>query len=147
MGSSCKGTTQHKAKNLEIYPMAKKSFSIEVRPDRIIVTTLHSFGRTSVEEWMAYVKAHDGKLVPPVRMLYDLRPAGPPSQYALEKIGPFMATLDIPEGTRNAYLFKSPFGRFADVIMRRMPPKAGRIRSFDDYDEAIEWLLAEKIDD
>ncbi len=126
--------------------MSNQGFEVFVRDDRIIQTNLHSFARRYVENWMAYVKSHDGKLKPPVRMLYDFREAGLPSRYVLEIIGPFMKTLIIPEDTRSAYIFPSAQARFSMSFMRRLPPEAGAVRVFNDEESAVEWLLAEKED-
>lgn len=122
-------------------------FTLWVRPeDHIIVTKLKDFSRRTVEAWMGYVRAHDGNLKPPVRLLYDFQEAGPPSRYVLDVIGPFMDSLIIPEDTRSAYVFVTPFERFAGSFVRRLPAKAGAVRAFASMDEAVAWLLLESID-
>ena len=123
--------------------MSKQGFDVFVRDDRIIQITLHSFARRIVQDWMDYVKVHDGKLKPPVRMLYDFRKAGLPSRYLLDTINPFMKTLTIPEDTRNAYLFPTEYARFSMSFIRRMPLEVGACRVFTDEAIAVEWLLNE----
>lgn len=117
-------------------------FSVMLRPDHIVVVRLANWKRQTVDAWMEHVKAHDGKLRSPLRLLYDLQDAGPPSRYILETIGPFMETLTIPEDTRNAYIFKAgPYERYVMSFIRRMPPKTGVIKAFTSIDEAVKWLL------
>lgn len=126
--------------------MSEQGFDIFVRDDRIIQVTLYSFARRAVQNWMDYVKEHDGKLRPPVRMLYDFREAGLPSRYLLDTINPFMKTLTIPANTRNAYLFPAEYARFSMSFIRRMPPEAGLFRVFNDEKAAVDWLLSEEED-
>ena len=119
-------------------------FTIYVRPDGIIVTRLHNFHRATIEAWMDYVRARDGKMHPPIRMLFDFREIELPSKFLLDTIGPFYASLTIPKDTRSVYLFpKGPYQNFGRSLLRRLPPNVGKIREFTDIDEAIEWLLAE----
>lgn len=122
----------------------KQPFTIQLRPDGIIVTKLHNFRRSTVEAWMEYVRARDGKLRPPVRMLYDFRESGLPSKFLLDAIGPFMDELTIPEDTRNAYLFPiGPYQYFSRSFMSRMPSHVGAVKGFTDLKSAAKWLLEE----
>ncbi|NDJ85337.1 MAG: hypothetical protein GYB66_05590 [Chloroflexi bacterium] len=117
------------------------SFHIERRPDGIIVVRFDDFSRSVVDQWVAHVKASDGRLRSPLRMLYDFREAGPPSAYALSIAGPLMEQLTIPEDTCSAYVFAKRLDKhFTRSILRCLPPKVGRIRAFSNFDSAIAWL-------
>ena len=99
----------------------------------------------TIDSWVEYIKAHDGKLRPPVRILYDMRVAGLPSRYMLDIIGPLMKELTIPEDTKSAYLFlKGPNMLFTRSLQRRMPRNAGDVMGFDDMDKAVQWLIADE---
>ncbi len=122
----------------------EKGFTVHLRDDGIIIVTLYTFARWAVEAWMDYVLARNGKLRSPLRLLYDFRQGGAPSQFLLETVGPFMERLIIPEDTRNAYVFaRGPYQRFAHSFLRRMPDHVGDIKAFADIDEAVKWLLHE----
>lgn len=118
------------------------TFHIARRPeDHIIVVSFDDFSRSVVEQWAAHVRAADGKLRSPLRLLYDFRKAGPPGPYALSVVGPLMRELTIPHDTRNAYLFKNRLDTyFAHSIIRNMPTNVGLVKAFINFDEAIEWL-------
>jgi hypothetical protein len=117
-------------------------FTITLRPDGIIVTRLHNFRRSTIEAWMGYVRARDGKMHSPLRMLFDFRDAELPSKFLLDIIGPFFAELTIPEDTRNAYLFPvGPYQTFGRSLMQRLPPKVGELKEFISLEDAVAWLL------
>lgn len=145
---SCKLTLEAPMSNPEPTKPKKSTkesqpFTIYVRPDGIIVTRLHNFRRATIEVWMDYVRARDGKMRPPVRMLFDFRDIELPSKFLFDTIGPFYASLTIPEDTRSVYLFpKGPYQNFGRSLMKRLPPNVGKLREFTEIDEAIEWLLA-----
>lgn len=121
--------------------VAQEGFSVALRPDNIIVVTLEDMRRQTIELWMNYVRTHDGKMRAPVRLLYDLRKSGPPSRFLLDVIGPFMSELTIPADTRNAYVYeRGPYASFSDSFVRRMPAKAGDVRTFTDFEQAVKWL-------
>jgi hypothetical protein len=122
-----------------------RSVTITQRPDGIIYTRFEDLSRRSIEAWMAMVRATDGKLRPPVRLLYDFRDAGAPSRFLLDSIGPFVEGLQIPPATRHAYLFRpGPYSRFATSIVRRMPAKVGVVKVFYEERQARNWLLDEE---
>lgn len=107
----------------------------------VVVIQFDDFSRSVVEQWAAFIKASDGKLSSPHRVLYDFRKAGPPSPYALQRVGPVMQSIHIPDDTKSAHLYKSALDtQFTKSIIRMMPNYVGKVRAFDDYQRALQWL-------
>src|SRR5688500_12462002 len=118
-------------------------FKVDVLPSGIVKIFLPDFKRETIEEWVAYVRKHDGKLKSPHRVLYNLCEAGYPTPYVLNTSVTLMHELQIPEDTRTAYMVQDHHhAAFGMVIARRMPRKAGPVRVFTEEEEAIKWLLA-----
>ncbi|MCB9438321.1 MAG: hypothetical protein H6673_15200 [Anaerolineales bacterium] len=114
-----------------------------IKASWIVVVQVMSWKRETVDKWIAFIRASNDKLRSPVRILYDLREAGPPSQYFLDVLGPVIRELNLPDDIRSAYVFNTgPYARFASSFMRRTPTGAGQIKDFTDWDEAIDWLTA-----
>lgn len=123
--------------------LSQPGFSVELRAEkRVIVFTYHDLKRSTVDAWARYAREHDGRLRPPVRLLYDFRETGPPSLYMLEILRPLMEELTIHPDTRSAYLFpRGPYARFDKSLSRRMPPNSGEFKGFTEYETALQWLL------
>lgn len=118
-----------------------------INSNRVIVIEVTSWKRETVDKWVAFVRSNTDKLRSPVRMIYDLRNAGPPSQYFLDVVGPVLEELNLPDDIRTAHLFKpGPYERFAKSFIRRTPADAGKLKPFTDWDTAIAWLLATEVE-
>lgn len=114
-----------------------------IKASWIVVVQVISWKRETVDKWIAFIRNSNDKLRSPVRVLYDLREAGPPSQYFLDVLGPVIRELNLPDDIRSAYVFNTgPYTRFANSFIRRTPAEAGQIKDFTNWEEAIDWLTA-----
>lgn len=127
--------------------MSMAGFTVDLLPERIIYFKFADFKRNTVDSWAAYVKTRDGKLVAPVRSIYDLRGAGYPTPYMLDVSVRLMEVLQIPADTRSAYMVEDRMHMaFGMVLARRMPKRAGLVRIFIHQEEAKRWLLSAEND-
>jgi len=118
-------------------------FKVELLPERIILFDFFDFKRETVDKWAEHVKAQDGKMLAPLRVMYNFRGAGYPTPYLLKVSVVMMETLQIPEDTRTAYMVQDrSHVAFGMVVARKMPRRAGLVRVFINQDEAKAWLLS-----
>jgi hypothetical protein len=121
--------------------LKKPTFHIQVRPDRIIVTTFDNLSREVLIQWVDYIRAQDGKMKPPVRILFDFRGAGAPSRFVTDRLPGIMGELHLPDDTRAAFLFDDgTVARFTLRALGRLPNTIGKTRDFLNLAPAIKWL-------
>lgn len=108
----------------------------------IVIISFDSFEEHVVDQWAEFITSSSRYLGSQHRVLYDFRAAGAPSQYALERVGPVLASIVIPPDTRTAHLYQSERDmRYTQLIRRQMPSKVGAVRAFFRLEQALEWLL------
>lgn len=116
--------------------------SAGIRHDGINLFTFKNFGRSTVEAYVAFVRALGDKLDPYGRNLFDLRAAGLPSQYLWEMTGTLYDGIIIPKTVKNALLINPV--TVHNVLMRRFAERltdnSGTNRIFDVEHDAVAWL-------
>jgi hypothetical protein len=121
--------------------LKKATFHVEARPDRIIVYRFDNLSREVFIQWVDYARSKDGKLTPPVRMLFDFRGSGPPSRFLKDRLPAILNDLTIPADTRSAFVVDDNLnGYFTRTALESLPDTIGETRSFVNMSPAIQWL-------
>ncbi|MBZ0317106.1 MAG: hypothetical protein K8L91_11860 [Anaerolineae bacterium] len=121
--------------------LKKPTFHVNVRRDRIVVTTFDNLSREVLIQWVDYVRAQDGKMRAPVRILFDFRGAGAPSRFVFDRLPGILAELHLPDDTRCGFLFDDgTIARFTRRALTQLPSNIGVTRDFLNLGPAIKWL-------
>ncbi len=124
--------------------LKRATFHEERRPDGIIVYCFDNLSRQVLIQWIDWIRAAQGKLKSPLRILYDFRGSGPPSRFVTDRLPGLMAELEIPEDTRSAFLVDDNLnGRFTRRALEALPANVGQMQSFVNLSPAIKWLQEE----
>ncbi|MBI5929433.1 MAG: hypothetical protein HY862_09000 [Chloroflexi bacterium] len=121
--------------------LKKPTFHVQVRRDRIIVTTFDNLSREVLIQWVDYIRSQDGKMKPPLRILFDFRGAGAPSRFISDRLPNILAELHLPEDTRCGFLFDDgTIARFTRRALMLVPQSIGITKDFLNLGPAIKWL-------
>ena len=115
---------------------------ISVIPNNILVYTLSDFTRPTIEAWGNYVLSQKDNLPDRIRVLYDLRQCGLATAFVIEYQDKILSQLNLPDDTRSAYLVSTDeFLRlWTRIIQSNVKSKTAQLKTFIDYDEAVDWL-------
>ena len=121
--------------------LKKPTFHVTVRPDRIVVISFDNLSREVLVQWVDYIRARDGKMRSPLRLLYDFRRAGPPSRFVFDRLPAILGELTTPEDTRVAFLLDDDsMARFTRKALEILPIKPELTKEFVNLAPAIRWL-------
>lgn len=121
----------------------ENSFTVEVlKPHRVILFTFADFKRQTVDIWYQYVEERDGQFTQALKVIYDMRQSGLPTPYLTTLSTKAMRELQIPNGTRTAYLVSSQIQyTYYRFLAARMPKRAGLIQVFKTMEDALVWVI------
>src|SRR5690606_7440951 len=112
------------------------------REDGILVFQFTNLGRTAMEQFLDYLKNYDQPMPPVLRILFDLRACGYPSNFSIELHSTVFTLQKFPTDMKAAYLIPTTVNAMIyESFRRRVPSRIAKTRIFTQEELAIGWLL------